>query len=40
MCLEFTELQVKNRKPMYMVDWIKLDDSMKLTVRDILSHAK
>ena len=38
--LEFAELQALNRKPMYMSDWIvKLDDFLKLTGRDILSHA-
>jgi hypothetical protein len=38
--LEFAELQALNRKPMYMHDWIaKLDDFLKLTGRDILSHA-
>lgn len=40
MYLEFAELQAKNRKPMYMADWIsKLDDFMKLSGRDILTHA-
>ncbi|MFI5333593.1 MAG: virulence RhuM family protein [Chlamydiales bacterium] len=38
--LEFAELQALNRTPMYMRDWIaKLDDFLKLTGRDILSHA-
>jgi len=40
MYLEFAELQAKSRKPMYMADWIsKLDDFMKLSGRDILSHT-
>jgi hypothetical protein len=38
--LEFAELQALNRKPMHMNDWIaKLDDFLKLSDRDILSHA-
>lgn len=38
--LEFAELQAKNRKPMYMKDWIsKLDDFLKLSEREILTHA-
>lgn len=38
--LEFAELQAISRKPMYMADWIrKLDDFMKLSGREILSHA-
>ncbi len=38
--LEFAELQVHARKPMYMRDWIaKLDDFLKLSERDILTHA-
>jgi hypothetical protein len=38
--LEFAELQALNRKPMYMEDWItKLDDFLKLSERDILTHA-
>ncbi len=40
MYLEFAELQALNRKPMYMRDWIsKLDDFLKLSDREILSHA-
>lgn len=40
MYLDFAELQALNRKPMYMRDWIaKLDDFLKLTGRDILTHA-
>ncbi len=38
--LEFAELQAISRKPMYMADWIrKLDDFMKLSGREILSHT-
>ncbi len=38
--LEFAELQAQNRKPMYMNDWItKLDNFLKLSERDILTHA-
>lgn len=38
--LEFAELQAKNRRAMYMKDWItKLDDFMRLSERDILTHA-
>lgn len=38
--LEFAEVQALNRKPMYMNDWImKLDDFLKLSGRDLLSHA-
>jgi hypothetical protein len=38
--LEFAELQAHNRKPMYMRDWIaKLDDFLKLSEREILTHA-
>ena len=38
--LEFAELQAHNRKPMYMNDWItKLDDFLKISDRDILTHA-
>ena len=38
--LEFAELQAKNRKPMYMNDWIaKLDDFLQISDRDILIHA-
>ena len=38
--LEFAELQAMNRKPMYMADWIsKLDDFLRLSDRDILTHA-
>ncbi len=38
--LEFAELQAQNRRPMYMRDWIgKLDDFLRLSERDILTHA-
>ena len=38
--LEFAELQAMNRQPMYMADWIaKLDDFLRLSDRDILTHA-
>ena len=40
MYLEFAELQALNRKPMHMNDWItKLDNFLKLTEREILTHA-
>ena len=38
--LDFAELQARNRRPMYMADWIaKLDDFLRLSERDILTHA-
>ncbi len=38
--LDFAELQAKGRRPMYMNDWIaKLDDFLRLSERDILTHA-
>jgi hypothetical protein len=38
--LDFAELQARGRKPMYMRDWIaKLDDFLRLSERDILTHA-
>lgn len=38
--LDFAELQAMNRNPMYMSDWIsKLDDFLRLSDRDILTHA-
>ncbi len=38
--LDFAELQAKNRRPMYMQDWLtKLDDFLRLSERDILTHA-
>ena len=40
MYLDFAELQALNRNPMYMRDWIgKLDDFLRLSEREILSHA-
>jgi len=37
--LEFAELQAKGRRPMHMADLIaKLDDFLKLSERDILTH--
>jgi len=40
MYLDFAELQAKNRRPMYMADWIsKLDDFLRISERDILTHA-
>lgn len=40
MYLDFAELRALNRKPMYMRDWIsKLDDFLRLSERDILTHA-
>ena len=38
--LEFAELQALEHKPMYMKDWIaKLDDFLKLSGRELLTHA-
>ena len=38
--LEFAELQARSRRPMYMRNWIaKLDDFLRLSERDILTHA-
>lgn len=38
--LEFAELQARGKRPMHMSDWIaKLDDFLKLSDREILSHA-
>jgi len=38
--LDFTELQALKCKAMYMRDWItKLDDFLRLSERDILTHA-
>jgi hypothetical protein len=40
MYLEFAELQALSRKTMNMADWIvKLDDFLKLSGREILTHA-
>ena len=38
--LDFAELQAKNKRAMYMKDWIaKLDDFLRLSEHDILTHA-
>lgn len=38
--LEFAELQARSRRPMTMADWInKLDDFLRLSNRDLLTHA-
>jgi hypothetical protein len=38
--LEFAELQARSRRLMYMRDWIaKLDEFLRLSERDILTHA-
>jgi hypothetical protein len=38
--LDFAELQARNRKPMFMRDWIaKLDDFLRLSDRELLTHA-
>ncbi len=38
--LDFAELQASNRRPMAMRDWIaKLDDFLRLSEREILTHA-
>ena len=38
--LDFAEVQALNQRPMYMQDWIsKLDDFLKLSERQILSHV-
>jgi hypothetical protein len=38
--LDFAELQARSHRPMHMVDWItKLDDFLRLSDRDILTHA-
>ena len=38
--LSFAELQARQRKPMYMADWIKkLHDFLTLNDREILGHA-
>jgi len=38
--LDFAELQARDRKPMYMADWIrKLDQFMQVSEREILTHA-
>ncbi|MCZ2343904.1 MAG: virulence RhuM family protein [Bacteroidales bacterium] len=38
--LEYAELQAKSKRPMHMANWIgKLDDFLKSSDRDILTHA-
>ena len=38
--LEFANLQAQNRKAMTMKDWIaKLDDFLRLSERDVLTHS-
>ncbi|MDD4855973.1 MAG: virulence RhuM family protein [Sulfuricurvum sp.] len=38
--IEIAEIQAMNQTPMYMKDWIeRLDDFLKMTGKDILSHA-
>jgi hypothetical protein len=38
--LSFAELQARQRKPMYMADWVrKLDEFLKLNEREILNNA-
>ena len=38
--LDFAELQAKSHQPMYMKDWIqKLDDFLKLSAKELLTHA-
>ncbi len=40
MYLDFAELQAINRRTMYMKDWfVKLDDFLRLSEREILTHA-
>jgi hypothetical protein len=40
MYLDFAEIQALSRRPMYMKDWIaKLDEFLKVSERDILTHA-
>lgn len=40
MYLDFAELQAMNRRLMYMQDWVtKLDDFLRLSEREILTHA-
>lgn len=40
MYLDFAELQARNRRAMRMADWIgKLDDFLRISERDILTHA-
>ena len=38
--LDFAELQAKSHTPMYMKDWlVKLDDFLKLSGKDLLTHS-
>lgn len=38
--LDFAELQARDRKPMYMEDWLhKLDQFLRISDREILTHA-
>jgi hypothetical protein len=38
--IEIAEIQAMNQTPMHMKDWIdRLDDFLKMTGKDILSHA-
>lgn len=38
--LEVAEIQAMNQTPMYMKDWVnRIDDFLKMTGKDILSHA-
>jgi hypothetical protein len=38
--LDFAELQARSHRPMHMADWItKLDDFLRLSERDVLTHA-
>lgn len=38
--IELAEIQAMNQTPMYMTDWIeRLDDFLKMTGKDILTHA-
>jgi hypothetical protein len=40
MYLDFAELQATGRRPMHMNDWLtKLDEFLKVSERDILTHA-
>ena len=40
MYLDFAELQAVKRRPMHMKDWIiKLDDFLRMTEQDILTHT-
>lgn len=40
MYLDFAELQARNKKPMYMNDWLsKLDDFLRVSERELLTHA-